>query len=53
MGDDENGAGILAQMPFQPIDGLGVEMVRRFVEQQEIGPFEQQLAERDAALFAA
>ncbi len=34
-GDD--GAGIFLQMPFQPGDRFGVEMVGRLVEQQQIG----------------
>ena len=53
VGDDEDRARILAQVAFEPVDGLGVEMVGRLVEQQELGLVEQQAAERDAALFAA
>ena len=53
VGDDQDGAGIVAQMAFQPIDGLGVEMVRGLVEQQQLGLLEQQPAERDAAALAA
>jgi hypothetical protein len=53
VGDDQNGAGIVAQMAFQPMHALGVEMVGRFVEQQQLRPVEQQLAERDAAALAA
>ena len=53
MGDDQDRARIIAQMPFEPIHGFGVEMVGRLVEQQEIGLFEQQLAQRDAAALAA
>ena len=53
MGDDQNGAGIIAQMPLEPGDGLGVEMVGRLVEQEQVGLIEQQLAERDAAALAA
>ena len=34
-GDD--GAGVLGQMPLEPGDALGVEMVRRLVEQQQVG----------------
>ena len=45
--------GYCAQMAFEPIDGLGVEMVGRLVEQQEVGLLEQKPAERDAAPFAA
>ena len=50
-GDDR--AGVLGQMPFEPGDALGVKMVRRFVEQQQVGLFEQHLAQRDAAPLAA
>ena len=50
-GDDR--ARVLVEMPLQPGDALGVEMVRRFVEQQQVGLLQQQLAQRDAALLAA
>ena len=53
VGDDQDGAGIIAQMAFEPLDGLGVEMVGRLVEQQQLGLLEQQPAERDAAALAA
>ncbi len=53
VGDDQDRAGIVAQMPFQPVHQLGVEMVGRLVEQQQIGLVEQQPAQRDAAALAA
>ena len=53
VGDDQDGARIIAQMAFQPVHALGVEMVGRLVEQQQIGLVEQQPAQRDAALLAA
>ena len=53
MGDDEDRARILAQMAFEPVDRLGVEMVGRLVEQQEVRLLEEQPAERDAAALAA
>ena len=53
VGDDQDRAGIGAQMAFEPVDRLGVEMVGRLVEQQQFGLFEQQPAERDAAALAA
>ncbi len=53
VGDDQDGAGIIAQMAFQPVHALGVEMVGRLVEQQQVGLIEQQPAERDAAALAA
>ena len=53
VGDDQDRARIVAQMAFQPVHRLGVEMVGRLVEQQQIGLVEQQPAERDAAALAA
>ncbi len=53
MGDDENGAGIIAQMAFEPCHRLGVEVVGRLVEQEKFGRFEQKPAQRDAAPLAA
>ncbi len=53
VGDDQDRARIVAQMAFEPIDGLGVEMVRRLVQQQEVGLLEEQPAERHAAPLAA
>ena len=50
-GDDR--AGILGQMPLQPIDAFGIEMVGRLVEQQQVGLFQQHLAQRHAAPLAA
>ena len=53
VGDDQNGARVIAQMAFQPVHALGIEMVGRLVEQQQVGLVEQQPAERDAASLAA
>ena len=53
VGDDQDGARIFAQMAFQPVHALGVEMVGRLVQQQQIGLVEQQFAQRDAAALAA
>ena len=53
MGDDQDRAGIGAQMPFEPRDGLGIEMVGRLVEEQQIGLFEQQPTHGHAAAFTA
>ena len=53
VGDDQDRAGIVAQMAFEPVDGLGVEMVGRLVEQQQFRLLQQQFAQRDAALLAA
>src|SRR3546814_10003743 len=40
-------------MLFEPGDAFGVQMVGRFVEQQDRRLFEQQARQRDAAFFAA
>ena len=53
VGDDQDGACVVDQVLLQPGDGFGVEVVGRFVEQQHVGRFEQQFAERDAAGFTA
>ena len=53
VGDDQHRAGEVAQVLFEPARGLGVEVVGRLVEQQQVGLAEQQRAERDAALLAA
>ena len=53
MGDDQDRAGISAQMALEPVDGFRVEMVGRLVEQQKLRLLEQQAAEGDAAALAA
>ena len=53
VGDDEDGARIIVQMVFQPGHRFGVEVVGRLVEQQKLGLFEQEPAQRDAAALAA
>ena len=53
VGDDQDGAGVIAQVALQPGDAFGVEMVGRLVEQQQLGLLQQQPAERDAAALAA
>ena len=53
MGDDEDGAGIFAQVMLQPGDAFGIEMVGGLVQQQQIGLAQQQLGQGDAAPFAA
>lgn len=51
--DGDDGAREAHEELFEPVDRFGVEVVGRFVEQQHVRLFEQQLAQRDAALFAA
>ena len=53
MRNDQDCAFVINEVLLQPGDGFGVEMVRRFVEQQHVGRLKQKLAERDAATFAA
>ena len=53
MGYEDDVALIIDQMLFEPSDRFRVEVVGRFVEQQDVGLFEQQARERDAALFTA
>ncbi|CAJ7141519.1 Uncharacterised protein [Burkholderia pseudomallei] len=51
--DRDDGAREAHEELLEPVDRFGVQVVGRFVEQQHVGLFEQQLAERDAALLAA
>src|SRR5207249_345021 len=48
VGDGDDGARIFLEMTLQPSDRFGVEVVRRLVEQQQIGLLEEHAAERDA-----
>src|SRR5579884_3115230 len=49
----DHGALILPQMLLQPLHRLGVEMVRRFVEQEDIRFLDQQATERHPAFLPA
>ena len=51
--DRDDGALVVGEEALEPGDRLGVEVVRRLVEQQQVGRGEQQPAERDAAALAA
>ncbi len=44
---------VLLQMLLEPVDRLGVEVVRRLVEQQHVGLLQQEAAERHTASLAA
>ena len=44
MGHDQDRAGIVAQVAFQPVHALGVEMVGRLVQQQKLRLVEEQPA---------
>ena len=45
--------GVLREVLLEPLHGLGVEVVGRLVEQQQVGRLQQQLAQRDPALLTA
>ncbi len=49
MGDGDNGAGILVEVLFEPVDRFGVEVVGRLVEQQYVGLLQQQAAQSHTA----
>ena len=51
--DGDDRAVIFGQVPLEPVDGFGVEMVRRLVEQQQVGLLQQHLAQRHAPPLAA
>jgi hypothetical protein len=53
VGDGDDRALVLGEVLLEPGDRLGVEVVGRLVEQQQVGLGEQQPAERDAAALAA
>jgi len=50
--DHDDCAGIILQIFLEPLERFKVEMVGRFVEQEDIGLFEQNLAKRNPAAFA-
>ena len=50
--DDDDGGVALVQHVFQPADGVDVEVVGRFVEQQDVGAGEQRLRQQHAQLEA-
>ena len=53
MRDGDDGPGVLAEVVFEPLDALGVEVVGRLVEQQQVVAVQERLAQRDAPAFAA
>ena len=52
VGDRDDRARVLLQEPLQPVDGLGIEMVRGLVEQQQVRVLQEQPGERHATLLA-
>ena len=53
VGDRDDRARVVVEVTLEPGDRLGVEMVGRLVEQQQVGLAQQQPAQRDAAALAA
>ena len=53
VGDRDDGARVLLEEALEPVDRLGVEVVGRLVEQQQVGVAEEQAGEGHAALLAA
>ncbi len=53
MGDHQHRARIFLEVVFQPLDAFRVEVVGRFVEQQDRRLLDQQAGQRHAALFTA
>ena len=49
MGDGDDGAGVGLEVLLEPEHRLGVEVVGRLVEQEQVGLLQEQLAQRDAA----
>ena len=52
VGDRDDGALVLLEVALEPRDRLGVEVVGRLVEEQQVGRREQQPAQRDAPALA-
>ncbi len=53
MGDDDEGAPEVAQVAFEPLDRGDVEVVRRLVEQEQVGIGEERLREQHPQAEAA
>ena len=53
VGDGDDGALVRLEEALEPGDRLGVEVVRRLVEEQQVGRGEEEPAERDPAPLAA
>ena len=50
--DRDDGARVLLERPLEPGDGLGVEVVGRLIEEEEVGFGQQQPAQRDPSTLA-
>ena len=53
MGDGDDRAVVLVEEALEPVDRLGVEVVRRLVEQQQVRVLEEEPCEGHAAPLAA
>jgi hypothetical protein len=53
VGDGDHRSRVLLEEALEPLDGLGIEVVRGLVEEQQVRVLEQQPGERDAPLLAA
>ena len=53
VGDGDDRAGVVTEEPLEPVDRLGVEVVGRLVEQQQVGARQQEPTQRDASTLAA
>jgi hypothetical protein len=45
--DEDDGVRVVGEVLLEPVARLEVEMVGRLVEQQQVGPSEQQLRQRE------
>jgi len=52
VGDGDDRSGVLLEKTLEPRDGLGVQVIGRLVEQQQIGLLEQNSTQRHAAPLA-
>ena len=53
VGDDDHRARIVAERLFEPLDGFRVEMVRRFVQEQQVGLLQERHAQGHPPPLAA
>ena len=53
MADDEQGAGEVDQLCFEQLERLEVEVVRRFVEDEDVGRLREQPRQQQPIAFTA
>ena len=53
MADENDRVRVLAQVAFEPVAGVEVQVIGRLVEQQQAGTPQKELGQRDAHLPAA